>query len=161
MTGCPNGCARPYIAEIGLVGTAVGTYNLHLGGGPPGRTSQQDLPREPRTSQPSCRKLDGWLARYKSERTKGETFGDFTIREVKFKVNGPSSDFDILFFRHGPPTQETIEIMTPNKPVTAKESNKLFPVFLKLEHLRLLVVGGGAVGLEKLHAIVHNSPLPG
>ena len=48
--------------------------------------------------------------------------------------------------------------MTPNKHVTAKESNKLFPVFLKLEQLRLLVIGGGPVGLEKLHAIVHNSP---
>jgi len=32
MTGCPNGCARPYAAEIGLVGTAYGLYNLHLGG---------------------------------------------------------------------------------------------------------------------------------
>jgi len=45
-----------------------------------------------------------------------------------------------------------------NKQVTAKETNRLFPVFLKLEQLRLLVVGGGAVSLEKLHAIVHNSP---
>src|SRR5690606_8236793 len=32
MTGCPNGCARPYAAEIGLVGTAYGQYNLHIGG---------------------------------------------------------------------------------------------------------------------------------
>ncbi len=39
-----------------------------------------------------------------------------------------------------------------------KETNRLFPVFLKMEQLRLLIVGGGAVGLEKLHAIVHNSP---
>ncbi len=45
-----------------------------------------------------------------------------------------------------------------NKHVAAKETNRLFPVFLKLEQLRLLVVGGGAVSLEKLHAIVHNSP---
>src|SRR5258706_3363511 len=45
-----------------------------------------------------------------------------------------------------------------NKQVIAKETNRLFPVFLKLEQLRLLVVGGGAVSLEKLHAIVHNSP---
>src|SRR5258706_14767613 len=45
-----------------------------------------------------------------------------------------------------------------NKHVAAKETNRLFPVFLKLEQVRLLVVGGGAVGLEKLHAIVHNSP---
>ena len=39
-----------------------------------------------------------------------------------------------------------------------KETNKLFPVFLKLEQLRLLIVGGGNVGLEKLTAVVHNSP---
>ena len=32
MTGCPNGCARPYLAEIGLVGTGPGRYNLYLGG---------------------------------------------------------------------------------------------------------------------------------
>lgn len=37
-------------------------------------------------------------------------------------------------------------------------SNQLFPVFLKLEQLRLLIVGGGKVGLEKLHAVLHNSP---
>ena len=39
-----------------------------------------------------------------------------------------------------------------------KETNKLFPVFLKLEQMRLLIVGGGYVGLEKLTAVVHNSP---
>jgi sulfite reductase beta subunit-like hemoprotein len=31
MTGCPNGCARPYLAEIGLVGRTPGRYNLYLG----------------------------------------------------------------------------------------------------------------------------------
>ena len=36
MTGCPNGCARSYIAEIGFVGTASGKYNLQLGGDHPG-----------------------------------------------------------------------------------------------------------------------------
>ena len=39
-----------------------------------------------------------------------------------------------------------------------KEGNDLFPVFLKLEQLRLLIIGGGNVGLEKLQAVVHNSP---
>lgn len=39
-----------------------------------------------------------------------------------------------------------------------QDTNKLFPVFLKLEQLRVLIVGGGKVGLEKLHALVHNSP---
>lgn len=42
--------------------------------------------------------------------------------------------------------------------VKKKEGNDLFPIFLKLEQLRLLIVGGGKVGLEKLHAVIHNSP---
>src|SRR3990170_1700997 len=42
--------------------------------------------------------------------------------------------------------------------VKQKEGNDLFPIFLKLEQLRLLIVGGGKVGLEKLHAVIHNSP---
>jgi len=41
---------------------------------------------------------------------------------------------------------------------TFKETNKLFPVFLKLEELNVLLVGGGKVGLEKLNAIINNSP---
>ena len=40
----------------------------------------------------------------------------------------------------------------------AEHQNQLFPVFLKLENMRVLVVGGGKVGLEKLHAILHNAP---
>ncbi len=40
----------------------------------------------------------------------------------------------------------------------AKETNKLFPIFLKLENLRLLIVGAGAIGLEKLNAVLNNSP---
>src|SRR6185369_4012718 len=40
----------------------------------------------------------------------------------------------------------------------AKETNNLFPVFIKLENLRLLIVGGGDVGLEKLNAVIANSP---
>lgn len=42
--------------------------------------------------------------------------------------------------------------------MTVKETNRLFPVFLKLEQLSLLVVGGGNVGLEKLTAVLNNSP---
>lgn len=45
-----------------------------------------------------------------------------------------------------------------NKQIEPKKQNHLFPVFLKLETLRLLIVGGGNVALEKLHAVLHNSP---
>ena len=48
--------------------------------------------------------------------------------------------------------------MTSSPGIVHKESNTLFPVFLKLEHLRLLIIGGGAVGLEKLTAVLSNSP---
>src|SRR4030095_9469227 len=42
--------------------------------------------------------------------------------------------------------------------MTVKENNQLFPVFLKMEQLSVLIVGGGSVGLEKLTAVLHNSP---
>lgn len=53
---------------------------------------------------------------------------------------------------------DEIGVMPLTEEGAAKETNKLFPVFLKLEQLRLLIVGGGAVALEKLSAVVHNSP---
>ena len=84
MTGCPNGCARPYVAEIGLVGTAIGLYNLHLGGDRQGERLNK-VYRENLDESAILSELDGWLSRYKSERKTGETFGDFAIREVKFK----------------------------------------------------------------------------
>ena len=43
-------------------------------------------------------------------------------------------------------------------PVASSHTNNLFPVFLKLEELSVLIVGGGNVGLEKLHAVLQNSP---
>jgi len=63
MTGCPNGCARPYIAEIGLTGRAPGKYNLYLGGGFHGERLKQDVPRErgrahdPRSTRRDARAL--------------------------------------------------------------------------------------------------------
>ena len=49
--------------------------------------------------------------------------------------------------------QEIPEIVT-----NVKQDNNLFPVFLKLENLRVLIIGGGNVGLEKLNAVLQNSP---
>jgi siroheme synthase-like protein len=53
--------------------------------------------------------------------------------------------------------QQLVEEQT-GSPVGNRESNRLFPVFLKLEELRVLLVGGGKVGTEKLTAILGNSP---
>ncbi|KAF3385289.1 Sulfite reductase [NADPH] subunit beta [Penicillium rolfsii] len=93
MTGCPNGCARPWLAEVAFVGKAYGAYNMYLGGGYHG----QRLNKLYRSSIKEDEILDimkGLLKRYAQERnTDGETperFGDFCIRAgiIKATTNG-------------------------------------------------------------------------
>ena len=79
MTGCPNGCARPYIAEIGLVGKAPGRYNLYLGAGFMGERLNR-LHRENVNEEEILDALDPLLARFANERTDNEHFGDFVVR---------------------------------------------------------------------------------
>ncbi len=79
MTGCPNGCARPYIAEIGLTGRAPGKYNLYLGGGFHGQRLNK-MYLENVGESTILRALDDTLGRYAREREPGERFGDFAIR---------------------------------------------------------------------------------
>ena len=79
MTGCPNGCARPYIAEIGLVGKGPGTYNLYLGAGFAGdRLGHLFLDNA--NEQQILDTLAPLFARYSEERSDGERFGDFLHR---------------------------------------------------------------------------------
>lgn len=79
MTGCPNGCARPYIAEIGLVGKGPGRYNLYLGGGFAGdRLGSLFLENVPEGDIVSS--LGKLFRRYAAEREEGEHFGDFLVR---------------------------------------------------------------------------------
>ncbi|MEM9213794.1 MAG: sulfite reductase, ferredoxin dependent [Cyanobacteria bacterium P01_F01_bin.150] len=79
MTGCPNGCARPYMAELGFVGSGADTYQLWLGG----------APHQTRLAQPYMQKmpvddlektLEPMFVLFKKERQKGESFGDFCDR---------------------------------------------------------------------------------
>ncbi len=79
MTGCPNGCARPYAAEIALVGTAAGEYNLHIGGDREGQRLNQLYKRQLR-EEAILAEMDNLLGDYKRERQDGETFGDYTWR---------------------------------------------------------------------------------
>lgn len=79
MTGCPNGCARPYIAEVGLVGKGPGTYNLYLGAGFAGdRLGKLHLDNA--NEEQIIATLAPLLERYAAERTRGERFGDFIMR---------------------------------------------------------------------------------
>lgn len=79
MSGCPNGCSRPYIAEIGFTGRAPGKYNLYLGGGFHGERLNRMI-RENVGEAVILEVLDEVLGRYAQERQPGERFGDFTIR---------------------------------------------------------------------------------
>ncbi|MGL5358814.1 MAG: sulfite reductase, partial [Shewanella sp.] len=79
MTGCPNGCARPFAAEIGLVGKAPGRYNLYLGANFEG-TRLNKLHRENIQEADILGELDALFARYAAEGDAGETFGNFTVR---------------------------------------------------------------------------------
>jgi sulfite reductase (NADPH) hemoprotein beta-component len=79
MTGCPNGCARPYIAEIGLIGRNPGRYNLHLGGAHDGSRLNR-LFREDADEETILATLAPLFADYAKSRRGEEFFGDFMAR---------------------------------------------------------------------------------
>lgn len=79
VTGCPNGCGRAMLAEVGLVGKAPGRYNLHLGGNLEG-TRIPRMYRENITEAQILAELDSLIGRWALERDAGEGFGDFVIR---------------------------------------------------------------------------------
>lgn len=80
MTGCPNGCARPFLAEIAFVGKAPGKYNLLLGGDGKG-TRLNKLYRENIGEEQILEELEPLIKRYAEERNDGEGFGDFVVRQ--------------------------------------------------------------------------------
>ncbi|HUD83076.1 MAG TPA: hypothetical protein VMQ67_06215, partial [Candidatus Saccharimonadales bacterium] len=79
MTGCPNGCARPFTAELALVGKAPGKYQLYLGGNQPG-TQLGALYKESVKSDDLVNELRPLFTRFARERAGAERFGDFSRR---------------------------------------------------------------------------------
>jgi sulfite reductase (NADPH) hemoprotein beta-component len=79
ISGCPNGCSRPYLAEVALVGKAPGRYNLHLGGNAAGERLNV-LYRENLPEAAILEALDPLLWRFANERVPNERFGDFLWR---------------------------------------------------------------------------------
>lgn len=85
MTGCPNGCARPYMAEIGIVGQSADRYQLYLGGHP----ASTRLAKPWRDKVPAAEiapLLAPLFLAYRAGRHEGESFGDWTAREVVSEV---------------------------------------------------------------------------
>ncbi len=92
MTGCPNGCARPYLAEIGLVGKGPGRYNLYLGAAVDGSRLNK-LYAEDLDHAAIVATLDALLAAYAAERAEGERFGEFVIRAGFVARSGNGREF--------------------------------------------------------------------
>jgi sulfite reductase (NADPH) hemoprotein beta-component len=92
MTGCPNGCARPYLAEIGLVGRAPGKYNLYLGAAFDGSRLNK-LYRKDLGHDEIVAALTPLILSYAKERLAGERFGDFVIRAGHVAPTTAGRDF--------------------------------------------------------------------
>ena len=87
ITGCPNGCARPYVAELALVGKALGRYNLHLGGDGRGQRLGS-LYRENIDEGQFLVELDALVGAWAAGREPGERFGDFLWRSRRLPPSG-------------------------------------------------------------------------
>jgi sulfite reductase (NADPH) hemoprotein beta-component len=81
VTGCPNGCARPYLAEIGFVGKAPGKYALYLGAAYNGSRLNR-LVSPSITIDDAVKLLSPVIKRFALERGAGEKFGDFCERVI-------------------------------------------------------------------------------
>ena len=92
MTGCPNGCARPYLGEIGLVGKSAGRYNLHVGASFSG-DRVAGLYRENLDEAGVLSALVPMLEDYAASRTEGERFGDFAVRKGYVRGNAGGGEF--------------------------------------------------------------------
>ncbi len=82
MTGCPNGCARPYMGEIGIVGVSAGLYNVYAGGDA-NLTRLNELYREKVKAADLPGVLKALFRDYKSAAEPGESFGDFALRAAR------------------------------------------------------------------------------
>lgn len=92
MTGCPNGCARPYIGEIAFVGRGPGKYNLYLGGGHHGERLNK-LYKDSVKAEDIKETLRPIIIDYAKNREDGEHFGDFVIRKDYVKATTHGRDF--------------------------------------------------------------------
>ena len=87
MTGCPNGCARPYVGDIGIVGRTPGTYSLFIGGDFEGtRLNTKVFDRVPMDN--ICDVFDVWFEAFVKDRNDNEGFGDFAHRVGEASLAG-------------------------------------------------------------------------
>ena len=89
MTGCPNGCARPYTAELAFVGKAPNKYQIYLGGNE-ASTRLNRLYKDSVKGEEMIPEIRSVLNRFKAERQADERFGDFCARVIWGEAHGPT-----------------------------------------------------------------------
>lgn len=94
MTGCPNGCARHALGEIGFIGKSPGKYNMYLGGAFDGSRLSK-LYRENVGEEEILNELGALLPRYAKEREDQEHFGDFVVRAGIVKETTDGTNFHV------------------------------------------------------------------
>ena len=92
MTGCPNGCARPFAAEIAFIGKGPGKYNMYLGADGLG-TRLNKMYKENINEAQILTEIDQLFAKYSKDRQENERFGDFVIRAGVIKATVEGKDF--------------------------------------------------------------------
>lgn len=92
MSGCPNGCSRPALSEIGFIGKAPGKYNMYLGGGFKGERLNK-LYRENIGEEEILNELKPLLFQYAKDRKENEHFGDYVIRAGHIEAVESGLDF--------------------------------------------------------------------
>ena len=92
MTGCPNGCGRPYLGEIGFVGKSLGKYNMYLGAAFDGSRLNR-LFMENVAEERILTELDRLFSDYSANRSADEAFGDFCVRKKYVEPAGDGESF--------------------------------------------------------------------
>jgi sulfite reductase (NADPH) hemoprotein beta-component len=116
ITGCPNGCGRPYLAEIGFVGKSPGKYNVYLGAAFNGSRLNILYKANVATTE-IVSLLSPIIRRYAAERNSGERFGDFVIRTGYVKQTGTPADFHDKV--GGPTSAPAPSAAVPPKPASS------------------------------------------
>jgi sulfite reductase (NADPH) hemoprotein beta-component len=90
MTGCPNGCSRPYMAELAFVGKAPNKYQIYIGGNEAG-TRLNHVYKDSVKGEDLIAEVRGLLTQYRAERQEGERFGDFCARALGSALASPAA----------------------------------------------------------------------
>ncbi|KAI0030337.1 sulfite reductase subunit beta [Vararia minispora EC-137] len=111
MSGCPNGCSRPYLGEIAFAGKAPGTYTMLLGGGYYGQRLNK-IYRESVTEPEILAILKPMIRGYALKRHEGEHFGDFVIRAGYIAPSEPGKSWYERIGGEGIHRTNTLEVTT-------------------------------------------------